>query len=68
MTWSDQIVKYQRVPPPEFELDAAYTLAGITKNEKWAITETLRERHQTATPELIWYWAQKLRNRERIGA
>lgn len=67
--WSDQINAYQRPVVPgcsEVELEIAFTSAGITKNERWAIEETLRERGQKPTAELIWFWAQKLRNREAL--
>jgi hypothetical protein len=57
--------------PPEssdFEIECAYNTVGATKNERWAVTETLKERGITPTPELVFLWVNKLRCRERIGA
>ena len=57
--------------PPEasdFEIETAFMSSGVTKNERWAITETLKERGIKPTAELVWLWAEKLRCRERIGA
>jgi hypothetical protein len=55
-----------REPTPDFELECAFVTSGCSKATRWVIEETLRERGQTATPELIWYWQQKLQNRERL--
>lgn len=52
--------------PDLFALEVAYTSSGASKAERWLVEETLKERGQTPTPELIWLWIQKARNRERL--
>ena len=52
----------QPLQPPDFEIATAYS--GCSKAERWAIEQTLIERNQTPTSELIWYWQQKLQTRE----
>jgi len=52
--------------PPDFETEVAFSTSGATKAERYVVLETLRERRQTATSELVWFWVNKLRNRERL--
>ena len=80
MNWADIIVKGRPVETPsqtpapqvleasDFEIETAFMSSGVTKNERWAITETFKERGIKPTAELVWLWAEKLRCRERIGA
>ena len=51
---------------PDFETEVAFSTSGATKAERYVVLETLRERNQTASPELIFWWVDKLRNRERL--
>lgn len=51
---------------PDFETEVAFSIAGANKAERWYVSETLKERGQTPTPELVWFMVQKARNREKL--
>lgn len=56
----------ETIQPPDFEIEVAYATAGASKAERWVVSETLKERGQTPTPELVWFMVQKARNREKL--
>lgn len=59
-------VTRQEPQVPDFETEIAFSTAGASKAERWVVSETLKERGQTPTPELVWFMVQKARNREKL--